>query len=376
MEDFQLSLPGPTECDPEVLQELARPNLPHYGDIWMQTYAQIIERLKTVCDTRNTTYVIPGSGSAGLDAVFTSLGGRRGLLLDNGNFGARLATIASRHLSRMKVIEKEPGEAFDLDEVEDALRRETVDLLGVVHGETSTGMVNELSGLASICRKREILFLVDAVSTLGAVPLTVDGLGMDFCISASQKALGSLPGLAIVTTSPRGWDAMPAEEEIHGWYLNLRTWASFEKDWADWHPYPVTLPVHLLFCLNKALEICLREGLAARWERHRQVSEALQEKLEQLGIRLFIARRESRLATVTAGVLPAGRESRDLQEHLRENFGIFVAGGVGPLRKRIFRVGHMGYSARMTLVNRVVAGIRDFLETHEGEGGSAPGGKA
>jgi alanine-glyoxylate transaminase/serine-glyoxylate transaminase/serine-pyruvate transaminase len=365
MDDFQLSLPGPTECDPEVLQELARPNLPHYGEIWMGIYSRIVRRLKEISRASGSMYVIPGSGSAGLDAVFTSLGSQRGVLLNNGTFGNRIATIASRQLSHVKVIEKAPGEAFDLGEVEKALGAGDIDLLGVVHGETSTGMLNDLSPLSELCRTYNTLFVVDAVSTLGGVPLDVDALGIDFCVSASQKALGSLPGLAIVGVSQRGWAAMPPEDEIKSWYLNLRTWAAYEKEWSDWHPYPVTLPVHLLLCLDKALEIIQREGLEARWERHRRVSEELQGKLEQLGVGLFIGEKSSRLATVTAGVLPSGMESQDLQKHLRESFGILIAGGVGPLRKRIFRVGHMGYSAQIGLVNRVIAGIRDFVEQRE-----------
>jgi alanine-glyoxylate transaminase/serine-glyoxylate transaminase/serine-pyruvate transaminase len=363
MDEFQLSLPGPTECDPEVLQELSRPNLPHYGDAWMEIHRQLIQRLRQVSRTKGSLYVIPGSGSAGLDAVLTSIGRRRGLMLNNGTFGNRLATIALRHLSNVKVIEKQPGEPFAMDEVEDSLRREEFDLLGVVHGETSTGMLNDLSGLSALCRRKGLLFIVDAVSTLGGVPLAVDELGIDFCISSSQKALGALPGLSMVSISEKGWEMMPAEEEIKSWYLNLRTWAHYEKEWGDWHPYPVTLPVHLMFCLNKALEIALREGLESRWERHRRVSEELHGQLERLGVRLFIESKENRLATVTAAVLPPGRESSELQKHLRERFGIFVAGGVGPLRQRIFRVGHMGYSARTCLINRVVAGIREYLET-------------
>ncbi len=363
MDDFQLSLPGPTECDPEVLRELTRPNLPHYGDLWMGIYARLIHRLKEVSRTAGATYVIPGSGSAGLDAVFSSLGPKRGLLLSNGTFGQRLVTIASRHQSLQRVIEKQPGEPFPADEVEAALRAEKFDLLGIVHGETSTGMLNDLSAVSDLCRRNGLLFIVDAVSTLGGVPLAVDELGIDFCVSASQKALGSLPGLATVCVSEKGWAAMPAEDQIRGWYLNLRTWAHYEKEWADWHPFPVTLPVHLVFCLDKALEITLREGLEARWARHKRVSEELHGKLERVGVRMLIDRKEDRLATVTAGLLPAGRDSTDLQSYLRERFRILVAGGVGPLRKSIFRVGHMGYSAQSSLVNRVAAGVRAFLET-------------
>ena len=261
MKAFQLSLPGPTEYDPEVLKELYQPNLPHYGDIWMEFYHGVLERLKQVYQTEGSVYIIPGSGSAALDAVFCSLGPKRGLFLNNGTFGTRIATIAGRHLVELTMIEKEPGEPFDPEEVEQKLDETEVDLLAVVHGETSTGMLNPLDELVAICRKRDILLIADTVSSLGGVALNVDAQGIDFCISASQKALGCIPGLATVSISQKGWDAMPPEEEIHSWYLNLRTWAYYEEAWGDWHPYPITLPVHLFYAFNKALGLILEEGL-------------------------------------------------------------------------------------------------------------------
>jgi aspartate aminotransferase-like enzyme len=202
---------------------------------------------------------------------------------------------------------------------------------------------------------------VDAVSTLGGVSLEMDRLGVDICVSASQKALGGLPGLATVAMSGRGWDRLAPEEQIHGWYLNLRTWDRYAVEWGDWHPYPVTLPVHLFFALDKALELLLEEGLEARWRRHEEVRKSLQGKLLSMGVKLVIDREEERLATVTAATLPEGYASADLLRHLREKHGILVAGGVGPLRERIFRVGHMGYSAQAWLVNRVASAIGEYL---------------
>ncbi|MBD3306695.1 aminotransferase class V-fold PLP-dependent enzyme [candidate division KSB3 bacterium] len=363
MKAFQLSLPGPTEYDPEVLQALYQPNLPHYGDIWMEIYEQILSRLKQVYQTDGTVYVIPSSGSGALDAVFCSLGPKRGLILHNGTFGDRIATIAGRHLAHRTIIEKAPGEPLPLEEIERTLNEDDYDLLAVVHGETSTGMMNPLDDLAALCRQKDLLFIVDAISSFGGVPLAVDAQGIDFCISASQKALGCLPGLATVSISQKGWDAMPPEDEIHSWYLNLRTWAYYEKAWGDWHPYPITLPVHLFYVLDKALELILQEGLEARWQRHQQVAEQLYQDLEALGISLFIEDKSYRLPTVTAGVLPEGFSSEGLQKFLREHYGIMVAGGVGPLRKSVFRIGHMGYSAQPWLVNRVVSAIRDYLHT-------------
>jgi alanine-glyoxylate transaminase/serine-glyoxylate transaminase/serine-pyruvate transaminase len=362
MRNYQLSLPGPCDVDPRVLQELLRPNLPHYGDLWVDIYRGTIANLKKIYRTSGRAFILPSSGSGAIDAAFGSLGAKRTLILNNGNFGARLAEIARHQASRLTVVEKGAGEAFPVEQVEEQLRTGGYDLLAMVHGETSTGMLNQLEGFSDLCRRHDVLFLVDAVSTLGGVPLEMDKLGIDFCVSASQKALGGLPGLSTIAVSERGWSRLEPEGQIKGWYLNLRTWERFAAEWGDWHPYPVTLPVHLFFVLAKALELLLEEGLAARWLRHEEVRKALQEKLLLLDIPLLIGIEKNRLATTTAATLPPGFSSAAMLRHLRENQGILIAGGVGPLRERIFRIGHMAFSAQQYIVNRVAAAIKDYLQ--------------
>ncbi|MEA3313280.1 MAG: aminotransferase class V-fold PLP-dependent enzyme, partial [Caldisericota bacterium] len=228
-------------------------------------------------------------------------------------------------------------------------------------GETSTGMLNPLEGLSKICKEKGILFVVDAVSTLGGVELAIDALNIDFCVSASQKALGSIPGLATISISDNGWKSMAKEEDIPGWYLNLKTWARYEKEWGDWHPFPITLPVHLFFALNKALDIILEEGLEKRWLRHKNVATMLHEGLAKLGISPFVKDKELYLPTVTSAILPGTLTSEELQNYLRNNYRILIAGGVGPLRNKVFRVGHMAYSAQEPLINRVLSGIENFI---------------
>jgi len=365
MERYQISLPGPTECDPEVLNELNRPNLPHYGKLWIDFYWEMIGKLKKIYQTNGTAYIIPCSGSGGLDAVFTSLNGKKGLILNNGTFGDRIATIASRYLREMTVIQKEAGEPFNIEEVKENLEKNDYDLLAVVHGETSTGMLNPLKELSKLCKEKDILYVVDAISTLGGIELSVDALGIDFCISASQKALGSIPGLATVSISEKGWMRIAEEEQIPGWYFNLKTWAKYEKEWGDWHPFPVTLPVHLFFALNKAFDLVLEEGLEKRWLRHKKVANKLREGLAKLGMSPFVKDRSLCLPTVTSAVLPGMLTSEGLQNHLREKYKILIAGGVGPLRKKVFRVGHMAYSAQEPLINRVLSGIENYVIHHK-----------
>jgi alanine-glyoxylate transaminase / serine-glyoxylate transaminase / serine-pyruvate transaminase len=362
MKRYQLSLPGPTECDPEVLNELNRPNIPHYGDLWVDYYLITLKKLQKIYQTNNSVYIIPSSGSGAIDATFASLNGKKGVILSNGTFGERLSEISSHYLSEKTVISKGPGECFQIKEIEDCLQNEKYDLLAVVHGETSTGMLNLLEDLSHMCQKEDILFIVDAVSTLGGVDISIDKLGIDFCISASQKALGSIPGLSTISISSKGWERMALEPDIPGWYLNLRTWQRYEKEWGDWHPFPVTLPVHLFYALDKAFDLILNEGLEQRWTRHKKVAGMLYNYLEYAGISLLVKNKECLLPTVTSAVLPDTKTSEDLQKYLKEEYGIIIAGGVGPLRKRVFRVGHMAYSADENLINRVISGIESFMK--------------
>ena len=225
-------------------------------------------------------------------------------------------------------------------------------------------MLNPLEELSSICSKREVIFVVDAVSTLGGVELSVDELGIDFCVSASQKALGCVPGLATVSISEKGWSNIKEERKIQGWYLNLQTWARYEKMWAEWHPYPVTLPVNIFYAFRKALKIILNEGLENRWKRHITIAEYLHKELEELGIELFIKNKKLRLSTVTAAMLPNGYLASDLIAFLKEKYGILIAGGVGDTNPRLFRIGHMDYSANKIFINRIIAGIKEFLQKH------------
>jgi len=299
MEKYQLSIPGPTECDPEVLNELNRPNIPHYGDLWVDYYLEILQKLQKIYQTKNSVYIIPSSGSGVIDATFASLKGKKGLILDNGTFGERLAMIASHYLNEVIVIHKNPGEHFEIKEIEDSLHKNRVDVLAIVHGETSTGMLNHMESISQLCQEENILFVVDAISTLGGVELSVDALKIDFCISASQKALGSIPGLSTVSISLKGWERMAAEAEIPGWYFNLRTWQRYEKEWGDWHPFPITLPVHLFYALNKAFDKIFEEGLEQRWERHKRIANKLYNYFESAGISLLVKDKKYLLPTVT-----------------------------------------------------------------------------
>ncbi len=361
MDIYQLSLPGPTECDPEILNELNKPNIPHYGDLWLEYYLSTLHKLQQVYQTKNKVFIFPSSGSGAVETAFANLSGKKGLILENGTFGNRLTAIASHYLNKYSVITKNPGEPFKTQEIKKIVQREKPDLLAMVHGETSTGMLNPLEDIANVCQENKILFIVDAISTLGGAKLSVDKLKIDFCLSASQKALGSIPGLSTISVSPQGWKNISSEEKIPCWYFNLKTWQRYAEDWKDWHPFPITLPVHLFFALNKSLDFILEEGLEQRWLRHKNISKILHSALEEIGVSLLIKNKNYRLPTATSALLPNSLSSIELQNFLKNKYKILIAGGVGPLHEKVFRIGHMAYSAQEHFINRIMVGIKDYI---------------
>lgn len=366
MERFKLMIPGPIELEGEILREMARPLLPHYGEEWLKVYHKILRALRELFRTEQDPLLIPGSGSAGLEAAIGSLIGTGGegkaLIISNGFFGRRLAAIARAYDQEVRVLEGELDRPFPPERLEEEIGAEAglgIRMVAAVHCETSTGVLNPIRDYAELCRRYGAILVVDAISSLGGVELEFDGWGLGICVTASQKCLEAPPGLAILAVSREAWERI-SRTASPGWYLNLRTWREFAQRWADWHPYPVTLPVSLLFSLQKSLERILEEGLAKRFARHARMAGLLRRGLKSLGFELFVPE-EYHSPTVTAALgneaLPAG----ELIHFLKEEQGILIGGGIEELQGKIFRIGHMGSQATPEMILPVLWGIEEAL---------------
>jgi len=360
--EIELLIPGPAPVSADVLAIMARPVRQHYGPDWVPDYERFTARLRKIFDTTGSVYPIPASGSGGLEAVIGSLIGADGSagVITNGFFGNRILQIARAHSSRVETLEVPWERPADPDEVRTWLRRTRVNVLAVVHSDTSTGVLNPVRDLAVVAREEGVAVIADAVSSLGGAPFSTDAWGLAAVATASQKCLETPPGLAPVAITQAGWDVIDRQPApARGWYLNLRTWRQYEHEWPH-HPYPVTIPSNTILALDRALIRIFDEGLHARFERHRRAAAVLREGLERQGFTVFADPRWAS-PTVTVAYPPKGIEAPGLIRTLATRHRVAIAGGLEHLAGKVIRIGHMGVQAQPETMRRFVGAVEACL---------------
>jgi alanine-glyoxylate transaminase/serine-glyoxylate transaminase/serine-pyruvate transaminase len=367
VEDFQLDVlvPGPVPVSPEVLAAMGRPVPVHYGPAFVSFYNGLVGRLKQVFGTSSPVFPMGGSGTAGVEAALGTLLGleKHAAVVVNGVFGERLLAIARAYDPEALSIEFAWGRGADPAAVGAFLDQHRVDVLALVHSETSAGTLNPIRELAEVARERDVALMVDGVGSVGGAPLLLDEWGIAACATASQKCLEAPPGLGLAALSEAGWKLVESQRRpMPAFYLNLRTWRKHAEESPNWHPYPVTVAANNLMALDVALQRVLSEGLEARYERHRRVMAYLRSALCALGFRL-LAEDDVASPTVTVAFPPQGVEAAKLMTTLRQDYGIVVGGGLGQLAGQVIRVGHLGPSANEFMMNRVIAAIGSALKS-------------
>jgi len=361
-----LMIPGPTEISSEVLDAMRKPVIPHYGSEWVQIYRETIAMLKQVLQTTADVFVIGGSASSAMEASIASTiePGDKVLVELSGMFGLRFKEIVEAHRGKVISLEVKPGDAVSPDEIRKKLENERgIKALIAVHNETSTGVMNPVEELGKISREYGLLYIVDAVSSLGAVELKSDQWNVDLCIAGSNKCLEGSAGLAVVSVSDKAWKAIEGRKEgIRSWYLNLQNIRRYSVMWADWHPQgPVTMSTSLFVALNVALKRVLKEGLQNRFERHRRIAKAVRGAMRAMSLEPF-ARDESASHTLTAVRVPPGIKCEDLLKTMEDEHDIIISGGLGPTAGKIFRVGHMGTTASVEYVLPTIYSLQKSLK--------------
>jgi len=317
--------------------------------------------LRLVFGTDNRfTIAISGTGSAGMEASIVNLvePGDAVAVGINGVFGTRLASVVERCGGKAVRIEAPWGTCIEAGAVEEALARSgPVKAMAIVHAETSTGVWQPLAEIASLCRQHETLLVVDAVTSLGGVPVDVDRLGIDVCYSGSQKCLSCPPGLSPFTMSERALAVVKQRRTpCQSWYLDMGLIAGY---WADGsRAYHHTAPISMLYALREALRLVEEEGLPARFTRHQLNSEALMAGLETLGL-IPLPPAGRRLPMLNCVTVPPHIPESDIRTQLRTRYGIEIGGGLGPLQGKVWRIGLMGESSTeahvLTLLNALEA---------------------
>src|SRR5689334_11282919 len=360
LSDRLLLGPGPSNPYPEVTAAFARPLLGHLDPDFLAILDETCDRLRTTFKTKNAlTLPISGTGSAGMEACFVNLlePGDVAIVGVNGVFGERMCDVARRCGADVVRVDAPWGTAIDPQRLLDAQRaRPDARLLAVVHAETSTGVENEIAPLAAL-QQTDTLLLVDTVTSLGGIPVDVDGWGVDAVYSGTQKCLGVPPGLSPVSFSARAVERVRGRKQpSQSWYLDLGLLADYVGTARRYHH---TAPISMLYALHAGLGVVLEEGLDASHARHRDAGGRLQEALPDLGFRLFA--QDRRLPQLTSVWLPDGVDDAKTRDELRVRFGIEVGGGLGDLAGKGWRIGLMGHSARERSVTALLGALGSLL---------------
>lgn len=337
-----LMIPGPTPVPDDVLRAMARPMINHRGPEYRALQRELIDGLKQAFRTAGDVQIFPASGTGGLEAAVanTLSPGDRVVAVPTGAFGERFAAIAEAFGADVRRLEVEWGRAADPEQLADVLAGEPeVRAVLLTHNETSTGVLNDIAALARAVRRArpEALVLVDAISGLLAAELRTGEWDLDVVVGGSQKAWMIPPGLTFVSISRRAWEAH-REARMPRFYFDFTRMARAMAN--DETPYTPALPQ--LFGLQVALRRILEEGLEAAARRHARLAAATRAGVQALGLEL-LAREGSFSPALTAVRVPEGLDPRELRARMREEHGVVIAGGQGPLRDRIVRIGHLGY---------------------------------
>ena len=359
----QLMIPGPVEVHPDVLKAVSDPVEPHYGPAWIEKYARAISLLKRVFNTRNDVFLMAGSGTCAIDACIGSAlrTDEKVIIGNNGFFGDRLISIAKANGLNVVEVKVEWGKPLDPEMIRAALKSNPeAKMVAMVHSETSTTILNPIDEIGKVVQETDAVFMVDAVSSLGGVPYQTDNWGLDLCASATQKCLGALPGLAPVSVSPKAWKLIDRPSEIgHGWYTNLCTWREYATEWGDWHPTPVTMPVNLVNGLLVSLEQLIAESIPSRMARYQSLAMQLRNGLREAGMPPF-TNDEDLNPVLTAAYPPVGIDSGAVVNYLLDKHHIQISGGLGHLKPKIFRIGHMSPVISDNDMTHLIQALKSF----------------
>jgi alanine-glyoxylate transaminase/serine-glyoxylate transaminase/serine-pyruvate transaminase len=360
--------PGPSSLDSRVLRALATPLVGHMDPWFIEMIGEVQAMLRQLFQTENkVTLPLSASGSGGIETAVVNVlePGDEAIVCINGAFSERMAIVASRiHGVTIHRVEAPLGRTVDPDDVRRAAKGRKIKFVGVCQGETSTGVVTGLDEFRKVADELDALLIVDAVASLGGVPLDVDRQRLDVCFSGSQKAISAPPGMAPITVSPRVEEMLRGRKTpVQSWYFDLTMVMEF---WGKDRAYHHTPPVSLIFALREALRILCDEGLENGWNRHRQNQLALIAGVEALGLDLFVPNADDRLPTVTSVCIPEGKGGDGrVRRQLLEEFGIEIAGGIGSLKGKIWRIGLMGHTSQAKFVLLFLAAFEKVLLDHD-----------
>lgn len=355
--------PGPSEVPARVLSALARPTVGYMDPSYVGLMQELRGLLRMVFDTKNdATLAITGAGTAAMEsAVFNALEpGEKAVVCVHGYFGDRLRQIMERAGAEVTVVESSWGTPTQAADVKAALEKVgDAKVVGVVHGETSTGVRQDIPEIAKLAHDHGAVVIVDTVASLGGVEFAADTWGADIVYTGAQKCISAVPGFSPITFSDRAMDKINARKTpCQSWYLdallNLTYWNTPPK-------YHHTGPINLAYALYEGLRIIDEEGLTNRTARVKKTAEAMWAGFEAMGMSMLVPE-ESRLPTLTTVRVPDGVDEAKVRAYLMQQHGIEIVGGLGPLAGKVWRVGLMGASCQPRHVILLLAAMEAALK--------------
>lgn len=362
--------PGPSDVPPRVLEALSRPTVGHLDPDFGQMMEEIKELLRYAFQTQNELAMpMSAPGSTGMETCFLNLvePGEEVVVCQNGVFGLRMRENVERAGGVPVMVEDEWGEPVSPQKLETALAEHPeARIAAFVHAETSTGVLSDAEALVEVARKHGCLTIVDAVTSLGGVPLKTDEWGIDAIYSGTQKCLSCVPGLAPLSMSQRAMEKVENRgEKVRSWFqdLNLLTgyWGS-----EGGRAYHHTAPINPLYALHESLLILHEEGLEGAWERHGRNHEALRDGLEAMGLSLVVSP-EKRLPQLNAVSVPEGVNEARVRERLLSEYDLEIGAGLGAMAGSVWRIGLMGHSSSRKNVLFCLAALEAVLRQEGAE---------
>ncbi|MGQ9492505.1 MAG: pyridoxal-phosphate-dependent aminotransferase family protein [Anaerolineae bacterium] len=365
--------PGPSNVDPRVLRAMSTPLLGHLDPDFLKIMDETKQLLQYTFQTNNyLTLPVSGTGSAGMETALCNViePGDKVMVCVSGVFGERMCDIVERCGAELIRVEAEWGHIIEPEQVENALKKDKVKIVAIVHAETSTGILQPLGDIGRLAHEHGALFVVDTVTSLGGCPVKVDEWELDVVYSGTQKCLSCPPGLAPITFSPRAEQVLDARKsKVQSWYLDM---TMLRRYWGQERFYHHTAPISMCYALREALRLIYEEGLEARWQRHALNHRALMSGLQAMGLQPF-AQAGHWLPSLNAVRVPEGIQDMRVRGRLLQEYGIEIGGGLGKIKGQIWRIGLMGYNSTRKTVLVFLSALEAVLR---GEGYPVPLGGA
>lgn len=342
-----LMIPGPIEFESEVMQSMAVPTPSHVDPDFISVFANSLKLLKAVCQSESgQAFIVAGTGTLAMDMAAANLieTGDKALVISTGYFGLRFAEILKRYGADVDILEAQVGDIVPMERIEEQLKSKKYKLLTFTHVDTSTAVLNDAKSIGALGKKYNVLTVLDGVCSVAGEEIKQEAWGIDVVVTASQKAVGVPPGLALLVASQ---NAMKAFEQ------RKTPVANYYGDWANWLPimrayenkqasYFGTPPVNLIMALEKSLQLIVKEGLENRFARHLRAGKAMRAAIRALGLELLSKNEAVASNTLTAPLYPSKIDAATFLKEINQE-GIILAGGLLPeLKTKYFRIGHMG----------------------------------